>query len=54
MSQALIFGRMAIWEQIKLGLITCALCVVSATRHAPVAQVGQRLRMTEDEDPNEE
>lgn len=38
MSQALIFGRMASWEKIKLNLITCALCVVAATRNAPAAQ----------------
>ena len=32
MSQALLFGRVANWEKIKLGLLTCALCVVSVTR----------------------
>ena len=54
MSQALIFGRMASWEKIKLNLITCALCVVAATRNAPAAQAAQRLRMNEDDDPNED
>ena len=33
MSQSLIFGRMANWEKTKLNLITCALCVVAATRN---------------------
>jgi len=33
MSQALLFGRMANWETIKMNLITCALCVIAATRN---------------------
>ena len=47
MSQALIFGRMANWEKIKLNLITCALCVVAATRSQPTAS-NLRLRMNEE------
>ena len=54
MSQALLFGRIVSWEKIKLNLITCCLCVVAATHTAPAAQAGQRLRMIEDQDANDD
>lgn len=38
---------MANWEKIKLNLITCALCVVAATRNQPQAN-NQRLRMMDE------
>ena len=50
MSQALIFGKMKNWDKIKLNLVTCALCIVSATRgQGGSSSVGQlRLRDAED------
>ena len=48
MSQALLFGRMSNWEKIKLNLLTCALCVVSATRTMSTqAQPAAQLRILE-------
>lgn len=45
----MIFSRAASWEKTKLNLITCALCVVAATRTAiQPAGASARLRMTED------
>ena len=54
MSQALIFGRIQNWETTKMNLITCALCVVAATRNQPQAST-IRMRMMEDNgDGNED
>lgn len=53
MSQALIFGRMINWETIKINLITCALCVVAATRNQPSAST-IKMRMMEDGADNED
>ena len=51
MSQALLFGRMENWEKIKLNLLTCALCVISATRAmAAGSQAMVRLRITDASD----
>lgn len=52
MSQALLFGRVANWEKIKLNLLTCALCVVAATRGVGVQPGAARLRMMESTEAN--
>ena len=51
MSQALLFGRMENWEKIKLNLLTCALCVISATRAMATGQQAlARLRIMDSSD----
>ena len=55
MSQALLFARMANWEKTKVSLLTCALCVVAATKGVATASQSNgttRLRMLESTEAN--